>query len=79
MVSGNKVQLNLPRLVFFPLHLQTLFVSVEQDALGFEDEDYVFWVRAIQDFCGLGAEEFVGFVDFLKDILKQSSSNKISS
>lgn len=36
---------------FFSLHLQTLFVSVEQDALGFEDEDDVFWVRAIQDFC----------------------------
>lgn len=50
MVSSHKIQLNLPKLVF-PLHLQTLFVSVEQDALGFEDEDDVFWVRAIQDFC----------------------------
>jgi len=50
--------------------LHTFFVPVEQDALSFEDEDDVLWVRAVQDPGGLCAKELVGFVDFLKHVLK---------
>lgn len=55
------------------IRLHTLFVSVEQDALSFEDEDDVFWVGAVQDSGRLCAEELVGFVDFLKHFLKDTS------
>lgn len=51
------------------IHLHTLFVSVKQNALGFEDEDDVFWVRAIQDSCRLCTKELIGFVDVLKHFL----------
>lgn len=44
-------------------------MPVEQNALCFQNEDDVFWVGSIQDFWGLGAEELVGFVDFLKNVL----------
>lgn len=50
----------------------TLFVSVEQDALSFEDKDDVLWVRAIQEFGRLCTKELVGLVDFLKHVLKRS-------
>lgn len=53
------------------IQLHTLFVSIEQDALSFEDEDDVFWVGAIQDSCRLCTKELVGFVDFLKHVLKR--------
>lgn len=53
------------------LHPLTLFVPVEQNALGLQDEDDVFWVGTIQDFRRLGAKELVGFIDFLKNVLKQ--------
>lgn len=56
----------------------TLFVSVEQDALSFEDEDDIFWVGAIHDSCRLCAKELIGFVDFLKHVLKDPSSNGLS-
>lgn len=46
-------------------------MSVEQDALSFKDEDDVFWVRAIQDSGRLCAEELIGFVDFLKHVLRK--------
>lgn len=48
----------------------TLFVSVKQDALSFENKDYVFWVWAIQDFGRLCTKELIGLVDFLKHFLK---------
>ncbi len=57
--------------------LHTLFVSVEQDALSFEDEDDVFWVGAVQDSCRLCTKELVGFVNFLKHVLKDKSLNEI--
>ena len=52
---------------FYPC---TLFVSVEEDALSFEDEDDVFWIGAVQDSCRLCAKELIGFIDFLKHVLK---------
>lgn len=45
-------------------------MPVEQDALGFEDENDVFWVGAIHDSRSLCAEELIGFVNFFKHILK---------
>ena len=51
------------------LECQTLFVSVEEDALGFEDEDDVLGVGAVDDAGRLGAQEFIGLVDLLKHIL----------
>ena len=56
------------------INLHTLFVSVEQYALGFEDEDNVFWVGAVHDSGRLCAEELVGFVNFLKHVLKYKTS-----
>lgn len=50
---------------------RTLFMAVEQDALGFEDENDVFWVGAVHDSGRLCAEELVGFVNFFKHILKK--------
>lgn len=55
----------------------TLFVSVEQDALSLEDKDDVFWVGAVQDTGRFCAKELVGFVDFLKHVLKDTSLNAI--
>lgn len=55
----------------------TLFVTVEQDALSFEDKDDVFWVGTIQDFCRLRTKELVGFVDFFKHILKVRGQIKV--
>lgn len=51
------------------LECQTLFVSVEEDALGFEDEDDVLGVRAVDNAGRLGAQELIGLVDLLKHIL----------
>lgn len=44
-------------------------MPVEQDALGLQNQNDVFWVGPIHDFWGLGAEELVGFIDFLKNVL----------
>lgn len=44
-------------------------MSVEQDALGFEDQDDVLWVRTVHDSGRFGAEELVGLVDLLKHVL----------
>lgn len=49
-------------------------MSIEQDALGFEDEDDVFGVRAVQESGRLCAQELVGFVDFFKHVLKNRKS-----
>lgn len=51
-------------------------MPVEQDALSFEDEDDVFWVGAVQDSCGFCTKELVGFVDFLKHVLKDEVEMK---
>lgn len=51
-------------------------MSVEQDALSFEDEDDVFWVGAVQDSCRFCTKELVGFVDFLKHVLKDEVEMK---
>lgn len=52
-------------------------MPVEEDALGFEDQDDVFWVGAVYDSSRLGAEKLVGFVDFLKNVLtEQRVGNK---
>lgn len=56
----------------------TLFVSVEQNALSFEDKDDVFWVGAIQNFGRLCTQELVGLVDFLKHVLKDPHSIHMS-
>lgn len=54
----------------------TLFVSVKQNALSFENKDDVFWVWAIQDFGRLCAKELIGLVDFLKHFLKDTIKSK---
>lgn len=48
----------------------TFFVSVEQDALSFEDENDVFWVRAVHNSGRFRAEEFICFVHFFKHVLR---------
>lgn len=48
----------------------TLFVSVKENALSFENKDDVFRVWAIQDFGRLCTKELIGLVDFLKHVLK---------
>lgn len=47
-------------------------MPVEKDALSFEDENNILWVGAIQDSSRLRAEELVGFVNFLKHVLKKN-------
>lgn len=54
-------------------------MPVEQDALGFEDENDVFWVGAIHDSCSLCAEELIGFVNFFKHILKHIKKKLLKS
>lgn len=56
------------------IYLHTFFVSVKEDALSFEDEDDVFWVGAVQDSGRLCTEELVGLIDFLKHVLKDTTS-----
>lgn len=55
--------------------LRTFFVSVEQDALCFEDEDDVLWIRAVQDSGRLCTKELVGFIDFLEHVLRNTCRN----
>lgn len=54
----------------------TLFVSVKQNALSFENKDDVFWVWPIQDFGRLCTKELIGLVDFLKHFLKEPMKGK---
>lgn len=53
------------------LRVHTIFVPVEKDALGLEDQDNVFRVGPIKDPCRFCAKELVGLVDFLKHFLKE--------
>lgn len=49
----------------------TLFVSIKKNALGFKDENDVFWVRTIHDSGRFSAKELVRFVNFLKHVLEE--------
>ncbi len=44
-------------------------MSVEQNTLGFEDQDDVLWVRTVHNTGRFGAQELVGLVDLLKHVL----------
>lgn len=46
-------------------------MSIKKNALGFKDEDDVFWVRPIHDSGRFSAKELVRFVNFLKHVLKK--------
>lgn len=48
-------------------------MSIEKDALSFEDQDDVFWVRTVYDPGRLCAKELVRFVNFLKHVLEDES------
>ena len=50
----------------------TCFVSVEQDGLGFEDENYVLGVGSLHQ-PRLAAQEFIRLVHLLKDFLERES------
>lgn len=51
-------------------------MSFEQDTLGFEDENDVFWVRAVQNSGRLRAQELISFIDFLKHVLEDTQMFK---
>ena len=53
--------------------MQTFLVPVEEDALGFEDEDDVFWVGPVHDAGRLGAQKLIGLVHLLKHVLSRKS------
>lgn len=51
-------------------------MSIEKDALSFEDENDVFWVRTIYNSGRFCAKELIRFVHFLKHILEDESKYK---
>lgn len=61
------------------LECQTLFVSVEEDALGFEDEDDVLRVGAINNAARLGAQELIGLVHLLKHVLNTQRDTSMNT
>lgn len=47
----------------------TLFVSVEEDALGLEDKDDVFRIRSVYHFCRFSAQKLICLVHLFKCVL----------
>lgn len=50
-------------------YIRTLLVSVEENALGFEDKDDVFRVRTVYESCRFSAQKLICFVHLFKCVL----------
>lgn len=56
----------------------TFLMPVEEDALSFQDQNYVFWIWPIYHLGRLRAQKLICFIDFLKHIL-QIKRNSLKS